>query len=46
MPKLISDSKEFPGLVFELNGPRLGIGRVDGNEVQVVHGSKIGRAHV
>ncbi|NCY21810.1 FHA domain-containing protein [bacterium] len=39
MPKLISESKEFPGLVFELNGPRLGVGRVDGNEVQIVHGS-------
>ena len=39
MPKLISESKEFPGLVIELSGPRLGVGRVDGNEVQIVHGS-------
>jgi pSer/pThr/pTyr-binding forkhead associated (FHA) protein len=39
MPKLISESKEFPNLVIELNGPRLGVGRVDGNEVQIVHGS-------
>ena len=39
MPKLISESKEFPGLVIELHGSRLGVGRVDGNEVQIVHGS-------
>ena len=39
MAKLVSESKEFPGLVAELTGPRAGVGRADGNELQVLHGS-------
>ena len=39
MPKLISESKEIPQLVVELTGLRMAVGRIDGNEVQVVHGS-------
>ena len=39
MAKLVSDSKEFPGLNVELTGPRAGVGRADGNELQVLHGS-------
>ncbi|NBR47021.1 MAG: FHA domain-containing protein [Verrucomicrobia bacterium] len=39
MPKLVSESKEFPGLMVELAGPRAGVGRADGNELQVLHGS-------
>ncbi|NDA26110.1 MAG: FHA domain-containing protein, partial [Verrucomicrobia bacterium] len=39
MAKLVSESKEFPGLSVELNGPRAGVGRADGNELQVLHGS-------
>ena len=39
MPKLISESKEIPQLVVELTGLRVAVGRIDGNEVQVVHGS-------
>lgn len=39
MPKLVSESKEFPGLSVELTGPRAGVGRADGNELQILHGS-------
>lgn len=39
MPKLVSESKEFPGLNVELTGPRAGVGRADGNELQILHGS-------
>lgn len=39
MPRLISESKEIPQLVVELTGLRVAVGRIDGNEVQVVHGS-------
>jgi len=39
MPKIISESKEIPQLTIELVGPRMAVGRIDGNEVQVVHGS-------
>ena len=39
MAKLVSESKEFPGLSVELTAPRAGVGRADGNELQVLHGS-------
>jgi len=39
MAKLVSESKEFPGLSVELSGPKAGVGRADGNELQVLHGS-------
>jgi hypothetical protein len=39
MPKIISESKEIPQLTIELVGPRMAVGRIDGNEVQIVHGS-------
>jgi hypothetical protein len=39
MAKLVSESKEFPGLSVELTGPKAGVGRADGNELQVLHGS-------
>ena len=39
MPRLVSESKEFPGLSVELTGPKAGVGRADGNELQVLHGS-------
>ena len=39
MAKLISESKEFPGLSVELTTPRAVVGRADGNELQVLHGS-------
>jgi len=39
VPKLVSESKEFPGLSVELTGPRAGVGRADGNELQILHGS-------
>ncbi len=39
MPRLVSESKEFPGLSVELVGPRAGVGRADGNELQILHGS-------
>jgi len=39
MPRLVSESKEIPQMTIDLVGPRMGVGRIDGNEVQVVHGS-------
>ena len=39
MAKLVSESKEFPGLSVDLTTPRAGVGRADGNELQVLHGS-------
>ncbi|MBM4455577.1 MAG: FHA domain-containing protein [Verrucomicrobia bacterium] len=39
MAKLVSESKEFPGLTVELTAPRAGVGRADGNELQILHGS-------
>jgi len=39
MPRLVSESKEFPGLTVELTGPKAGVGRADGNELQILHGS-------
>jgi hypothetical protein len=39
MPRLVSESKEIPQMTIDLVGPRMAVGRVDGNEVQVVHGS-------
>ena len=39
MPRLVSESKEIPQMTIDLVGPRVAVGRVDGNEVQVVHGS-------
>ena len=39
MPKIISESKEIPQLTIELVGPRMAVGRIDGNDVQIVHGS-------
>jgi len=39
MPRIVSESKEIPQLTIELVGPRLAIGRIEGNEVQIVHGS-------
>ena len=39
MARLVSESKEFPGLGVELTSPRAGVGRADGNELQVLHGS-------
>ena len=39
MAKLVSESKEFPGLSVELSAPKAGVGRADGNELQVLHGS-------
>ena len=39
MAKLVSESKEFPGLSVELAGPKAGVGRADGNELQILHGS-------
>ena len=39
MAKLVSESKEFPGLSVELSSPKAGVGRADGNELQVLHGS-------
>lgn len=39
MPKLVSESKEVPSIVVELVGPRMAVGRIDENQIQVVHGS-------
>ena len=39
MPRLVSESKEIPQMTIDLVGPRMAVGRIDGNEVQVVHGS-------
>jgi hypothetical protein len=39
MPRLVSESKEIPQITIDLVGPRMAVGRIDGNEVQVVHGS-------
>jgi hypothetical protein len=39
MAKLVSESKEFPGLSLELTNPRAGVGRADGNDLQLLHGS-------
>ncbi len=39
MARLVSESKEFPGLSVELAGPKAGVGRADGNELQILHGS-------
>ena len=39
MPKIISESKEIPQLTIDLVGPRMAVGRIDGNDVQIVHGS-------
>ena len=39
MPRIVSESKEIPQLTIELVGPRMAVGRIDGNEVQIVHGS-------
>jgi len=39
MPRLVSESKEIQQMTIELVGPRMAVGRIDGNEVQVVHGS-------
>ena len=39
MARLVSESKEFPGLSVELNRPKAGVGRADGNELQILHGS-------
>ena len=39
MAKLVSESKEFPGLSVELTTPRAGVGRADGNELLVLHAS-------
>ena len=39
MPRLVSESKEFPGLSVELSGVKAVVGRADGNELQILHGS-------
>ncbi len=39
MPRIVSESKEIPQMTVELVGPRLAVGRIDGNEIQIVHGS-------
>ena len=39
MPRIVSESKEIPQMTIDLFGPRMAVGRIDGNEVQVVHGS-------
>lgn len=39
MPRIVSESKEIPQMTIELVGPRMAVGRVDGNEVQIIHGS-------
>ena len=39
MPRLVSESKEIPQITIDLVGPRMAVGRIDGNEVQVVLGS-------
>jgi hypothetical protein len=39
MPRIVSESKEVPLMTIELVGPRMAVGRIDGNEIQIVHGS-------
>ena len=39
MPRIVSESKEIPQMTIDLVGPRMAVGRVDGNEIQIVHGS-------
>ena len=39
MPKIVSESKEIPLMTIELVGPRMTVGRIDENEIQIVHGS-------
>ena len=39
MPRIVSESKEIPQLTIELVGPRMAVGRIDENDVQIIHGS-------
>ena len=39
MPRIVSESKEIPLMTIELVGPRMAVGRIDGNEIQIVNGS-------
>jgi hypothetical protein len=39
MPSLTSQSEEFPGKRFELTGPKLPLGRVADNALQIEHNS-------
>lgn len=42
MPRLIVQSQEFTGKVFELSGPSLSVGRVADNALQIDHNSVSG----
>jgi hypothetical protein len=42
MPRLVAQSPEFTGKSFELSGPELTVGRLEGNDIQVEHASVSG----
>jgi hypothetical protein len=42
MPRLVAQSPEFEGKVFDLSGPELTVGRVADNRIQIEHASVSG----
>ena len=42
MPRLVAQSPEFEGKVFDLTGPELSVGRLPDNQIQVEHASVSG----
>jgi hypothetical protein len=42
MPRLVAQSPEFEGRVFDLTGPELTVGRVPDNKIQIEHASVSG----
>ena len=42
MPRLVAQSPEFSGQIFELTGPEITVGRIADNKIQVEHASVSG----
>jgi hypothetical protein len=42
MPRLVAQSPEFAGIIFDLTGPEISVGRVADNKIQVEHASVSG----
>jgi pSer/pThr/pTyr-binding forkhead associated (FHA) protein len=42
MPRLVAQSSEFEGKIFDLNGPEITVGRLADNKVQLEHASVSG----
>ena len=42
MPRLVAQSTEFEGKVFDLNGPEITVGRLADNKIQIEHASVSG----